>query len=939
MVELPTGTVTFLFTDLEVSTRLWEQEPDRMRDALARHDVILRHAVAAHGGTVVKGRGDGVHAAFATAHDAVAAAVDGQIALGDESWSVSEPLAVRMGLHTGVAELRDGDYFGSAVNRAARLMDLAHGGQIVCSQASADLAGEFLPASVTLVDVGEHRLRDLSRPERVFQIVHPELRSDFPLLRSVDAFPGNLPFQTSSFIGREREISRALDALRESRIVTLSGVGGVGKTRLAYQVAAQVLPDFRDGAWLVELAGVRDPVGVVDAFAAVFAITPRAGQSMDEALADFLGAKRLLLVVDNCEHLLDAVAKLVVRVERSCAYVRFLATSREGLAVDGERVVPVPSLDTPDDDNSLAAVATSESVQLFVERAAASDVDFELDSKNFPFVTQVCRRLDGVPLAIELAAARITMMNPAELANALDHRFDVLAGGRRGGIERHQTLRATIDWSYDLLTERHRRLLARLAVFAGGCTRQAADAVCTGDPIEPGAVFQLLGDLVARSLVVADRSGSDTRYRLLETIRAYAEERLDEYGETRAVRDRHARYWVERGRTLADGLRGPDQIEWGNRLTDEHDNLMAAMFHALDTQDVDLAIGELVAMDATRGLQTGYELRLPAEAVIALPGAAEHPDYLAALVVAAFHAAERGDLDRADQHLDMAAALAGESNTEDGPTSPTALSVAALHVNELAGQARGAWRDAATASVEAAELSRARGRPLPAASRSAAFNLAMAGDDEAAIPLAHEAVELSRRAGVPGELAASIAVLALALAAHDPRRSHDLIDEAADLHARHDYEANNDLLFMAFAAARLADWPLTARFARRSIRHLHWSNQRPRVGGMLNVAASALADSDPRAAATLLGAARSFAPRRPTGTSSPSGAPIGDGRGAGLVVELRRATTTRVRETLGDELMSELREQGASLDPDTAVAFALSSIDAFLARVPEDGHG
>ena len=461
---------------------------------MARHDEIVRDAIESHDGHVVKTTGDGFHAAFATARRRV-----GRGVVGAADASAGEPpvraaccVKVRMGVHTGEARVRDGDYYGSALNRAARLMAVGHGGQIVCSQATADLARDELAEGVALVDLGEHRLRDLSQPERVFQVNAPGLMGTFAPLRSVDAFPGNLPLQVSSFVGRERELARVVKALDDARVVTLTGVGGVGKTRLALQVAAEVLPGFREGAWLVELAPVRDPDGVVDAFAAVFGVSARAGQSVEESLVEFLRTKQLLLVVDNCEHLLEAVADLVETLERSCAGVVVLATSREGLSLDGEQNLTVPSLAAPAVDADLETIAQSDAVVLFVQRAQRADADFALTPENAAAVVEVCRRLDGVPLAIELAAAQVTTMSPAELARGLDRRFDTLAGGRRRAVQRHQTLRAAIDWSYDLCSEPERRLLARMSVFAGGATRDAVEAVCAGDPIDGRAVFGLL---------------------------------------------------------------------------------------------------------------------------------------------------------------------------------------------------------------------------------------------------------------------------------------------------------------------------------------------------------------------------------------------------------------------------------------------------------------
>jgi predicted ATPase/class 3 adenylate cyclase len=545
MSALPSGTVTFLFTDVEGSSRLWEQFPDAMRDALARHDEIVRSAIESHVGYVVKTTGDGAHAAFATAPDAVEAAVRAQVQLLGAVWPLPGGLRVRMGLHTGHAELREGDYYGPAVNRAARVAAAAHGAQIVISHATEELVRDALPVGVGLLDLGEHRLRDLSRPERVFQVTAPGLPREFAPLRTLDAFPGNLPLQVSSFVGREEELERVGDALVVSPIVTLTGVGGVGKTRLALQAAAEVLPRFGDGAWLCELQVVRDPDAVVDAVAGVFRVNTRPGSTLEESLLAYLRDQELLLVLDNCEHLLKPVARLVARVVASCPGVRVLATSREGLNVRGEQILVVPSLAVPEDTMTVDAWSGCEAVRLFSDRARAAKADFAVDGANAEAVGRICQRLDGVPLAIELAAARITAMNPVELGRRLDRRFRLLSGGERVAIERHQTLRAAIDWSYDLLDEAEQRLLARVAVFAGGWSLEAAEAACAGDPIEGDDVFELLASLVSRSLVVADDQGPDTRYRLLETIRQYGEERLADAGETDLLRRRHAEYYRE----------------------------------------------------------------------------------------------------------------------------------------------------------------------------------------------------------------------------------------------------------------------------------------------------------------------------------------------------------------------------------------------------------
>jgi predicted ATPase/class 3 adenylate cyclase len=567
VVGAPSGTVTFLFTDIEGSTRMWQVDEEAMREAVSRHDELLRTSVVEHGGRIFSTAGDGVAAVFAGAEAAGRAAETARDRLQAEGWPTVEPVRVRMGIHSGEAEERDGDYFGSAVNRAARLMAVGHGGQVLCSATTAEL----VEGKVALLDLGEHRLRDLDKPVHLFQVG----AGLFPPLNSVDAFPGNLPLQVSSFVGRRRETDRVAKAIEECRVVTLTGVGGVGKTRLAVQVAAEVLPRFREGAWLVELAPVRDPEGVVAAFASVFGLGPRVGMTLQEALVEFLRTKQLLMVVDNCEHLLDPIARLASVLERSCSSLVLLATSREGLALEGERVIPIPSLASPEPDANLDQLAGSEAVALFVDRATGADPDFFLSAQNAASVSQICARLDGVPLAIELAASQITVMTPAELAGRLDRRFETLAGGRRGAVQRHQTLRAAIDWSYDPCSSSEQRVLSRLSVFAGGCTREAAEVVCSGDPVDRGAVFPALRGLVGKSLVVAERDHPETRYRLLETIREYAEERLAETGETGEVRTRHAWSCVQFARRTSADLFGARHVDAERRLRAEGDNFMA----------------------------------------------------------------------------------------------------------------------------------------------------------------------------------------------------------------------------------------------------------------------------------------------------------------------------------------------------------------------------
>jgi predicted ATPase/class 3 adenylate cyclase len=931
VTDLPSGTVTFLFTDVEGSTRIWEEHPDAMREALGLHDTIVRAAIEAHDGYVVKTTGDGFHAAFAAADRGVSAAIAAQRGLEDVAEPGIAPLRVRMGLHTGVASLRDGDYFGSSLNRAARLMGVAHGGQVVCSQATADLAREVLAEGVSFRDLGEHRLRDLTRAERVFQVCVDGLSLEFPALVSVDAFPGNLPLQVSSFIGRERDLARVSEALRDARVITLTGVGGVGKTRLALQVAAEVLPRFREGAWLVELAAVRDPDGVAAAFSATFGLTARVGQTLEQALVEFLGAKQLLLVVDNCEHLVEAVADVVDAIERSCPGVVILATSREALVLEGERILGVPVLAAPVASADMAAIAVSDAVELFVDRARGVDADFELGAGNAVAVAQVCRRLDGVPLAIELAAAQADVMSPSELAAALDHRFETLAGGRRRAVKRQQTLRATIDWSYDLLDETQRRLLARLAVFEGGCSREAVQAVCAGAPIEARETFGLLSDLVKRSLVVAERDRSQTRYRLLETIREYGEERLAELAETAALRARHGDYYAELVIGVGEELHGPHQVEAAMRYSAEWENIFAAMNHAIDTENFERAM-RLISGTFVFGESPGFVTLFPIAAILEMEGVAEHPRYPSAVALGAQQAALRGERVAAYSLCDEALHAAERLDLSDR----FELDVQVATTRAVLAYSTGMIVDAARNMQQSANSARAAGRDeiLAIALGSAAMFYAMAGDTDTAIPLATEGLAIARAIGAPMVISRCLAPLAGALAESDPVQAKTLLRESIQLVDQFD-DSWSELSQAVLISARLGDWSQTMGLAARAIRHLQWMGERPLLAAMLNVAARGLAPSNPESAAIIQGAAHHLVTTDATARQSRSpGAAHASEAGsadqgppqASFVTNVRRETTALLRKTLGDEQLRELRAQGASMNADDAVAYTLANL-------------
>jgi len=575
-VDDKSSLTTFLFTDIEGSTRLWEREPERMRQALARHDALARGAVESNRGVVVKTTGDGVHAAFDDPLDAIAATLQLQRAIADPRATNDLPLPIRCGVHAGAVERRDNDFYGSAVNRGARIMSAAHGGQILVSHAVATLIADRLPQGIALRDLGSVRLRDLAHPERIYQLVDPDLRRDFPALRSMEATPNNLSHQITSFIGREREFAEVKKMLRDARLVTLHGAGGLGKTRLSLQVAADVLDEYPDGVWFIELAPITDARLVPQSLASVLGVKEEAGRPVTEALVKFVKDRKLLLVLDNCEHLTSACAEMAKELLRAGAEVRILATSRESLRISGETLYDLSPLAAPDEGEqpTPAALARYEAVRLFVERATAAMPAFKLNEKNAVAVADICRRLDGIPLALELAAARVRALSVENIALRLSDRFRLLTTGDRTALPRQQTLRALIDWSHDLLTEPEQTMFRRLGVFVGGWTLEAAEAVCAGGEISETDVLDLLARLVEKSLVTLDPDNG--RYRLLETVRQYAQERLVGVNDEVAVRDKHLDYFVQLAEKARPALLGPEQGEWLARLDLERENILAA---------------------------------------------------------------------------------------------------------------------------------------------------------------------------------------------------------------------------------------------------------------------------------------------------------------------------------------------------------------------------
>jgi len=573
--SLPTGTVTFLFTDIEGSTKLWEAHPDVMRAALARHDALMREAIVSADGVVFKTVGDAFCAAFAMAPDAVSAVLAAQLAMVTEPWPEATPIKVRTALHTGAVERRDGDYFGPALNHAARLLATAHGGQTLLSQTAYDLVRDGLPDAVSLRDLGTHQLKDLARPGQVYELRHPSLPADFPPIRSLSTHPNNLPQQLTSFIGREKEFVEIRALLGRTHLLTFTGSGGSGKTRLCLQIAADALEQFPDGVWFVELAPLSDPGLVPQTVATLLGVKEEPGKQITQTLATHLKDKRLLLLLDNCEHLLNSSARLSDALVRQCPGVKILTTSREALGIAGEQTYRVPSLSLPDRKQAQTAQTLSvyESARLFIDRALSVRPDFRINNQNAPAVASLCCRLDGIPLAIELAAARVRTLSVDEIDGKLDQRFRLLTGGSRTALPRQQTLRSLIDWSYDLLHDAEKLLVRRLSVFAGGWTLDAAERVCGGEGLADGEVLELLSSLSDKSLVLAEQTNGRSRFRMLETVRQYAREKLVETGGREALRARHRDYFLALAEEAGPKLMGADQADWLRRLEAENDNM------------------------------------------------------------------------------------------------------------------------------------------------------------------------------------------------------------------------------------------------------------------------------------------------------------------------------------------------------------------------------
>ncbi len=937
-MSIPSGTVTLLFSDIEGSTRLWEQSPTAMAEALERHDQLLRMAMDEHHGYVFKTIGDAFCVAFEVCHDALRAALATQHSLMRESWPSEAEIRVRLALHTGVCQERDGDYFGPTVNRTARLMAIAHGGQVLVSGVSAELLTDFPADEAMLRDLGQHRLRDLGRPEHVWQLQSPSVPSEFPPLQSLDnpELPNNLPELLSSFVGRDEELTEVRALLGEHRLVVLTGAGGSGKTRLAMQAAAELLDGDGEGVWLVELASVNDEGLVPNAVASAMGIQEMLDVAPFETLVSTLSNQNVLLILDNCEHLIGACSKFADEVVRNCPRVRILATSREPLGVEGERVYRVPSMSLPDDEaETLADIGNSDAVSLFIGRAR--EVEYLIHDGDVALVASICKRLDGIPLALELAAARLSAMSLSQLNERLDQRFRLLTGGSRNVMARQQTLQALVDWSYGLLSPAERSVLCRLSVFVGGFTLEAAESVCSNELVDEFDVANVLHSLVAKSLVVADRGLGSVRFRLLETIRQYsAQKLLDTEGDEVAmgVHDRHADHFIA---LAVGGDRGAEHFGKNKSLDVEAENLRAMFSHCAAsprrTEDIMSVFVSLVWYFVSR---PSYDLVPYLADAVKRHGESETSLFANALITL-------GQLEMSFSLLDDAKVAAAAAVVERG------LEIA---------RARG----------ELALQSRALGMM--------AMNAARRNDVELAAELTRQSIAAARESGQPQELAIALfsalggrigdalfteedvtrvvdEVRAIwsdvgygaGLAAVSSRVAHGALErgdiETATREWRHVLEvleesgalwwARNARVNLAIVLAGSGKYDEAGPLLRQSLREARRSGFRQDVGPLIELVGSqALVEGDAVRAARLFGAGRALSVHGlDIGTLSPN---------TQFEDDFERALESFFRAELGDEGFETQYAIGAELSVSAATELALERSRTSLRESDQVGN-
>jgi predicted ATPase/class 3 adenylate cyclase len=789
MRDFPSGTITFLFTDVEGSTRRWEQDSAAMRAAIERHFVLLDEAIRANNGVRYKIIGDAVQAAFPTALDAVLAAVAAQRALIAEDWGVLGPVRVRMALHTGAATPQDGDYRSPALNRLARLLAAGAGGQILLTEATRQLVRDLSTAEMDLqlVDLGEHQLRDLSEVERVFQLNAPGLPSDFPPLKSVDRQNHNLPPQPTPFIGREALTAEIRNRLQTPgvRLLTLTGPGGAGKTRVALHVADELVEAYDDGVWFVPLAPVAAPTLVAASIAGALGIREFPAESIEATLRAYLQPRRLLLVLDNFEHVAEA-SLLIADLLSHCPGIQVLVTSRAPLHISGEFELPIPPLELPSSgvplqiDDALA----SEAVRLFVDRARAVQNHFELTEDNVETVVAICRRLDGLPLAIELAASRVRLLPPKAILARLDNRLTLLTGGGRDRPERQQTLRGAIAWSHDLLDRPEETLLRRLAVFAGGWSLDAAEAIVDFGTDTPRSIFDGLDALHDASLIRLQEStdrdaAAAPRFAMLQTIREFATEQLDASGERAQVEENHASWYVDLAIAAEPHLPGPSAVSWLDRLENDHDNLRAALDWLRAQGDGERAVTLAAALWRFWWLRGHVaEGRDQLDVALAIEGASAAAARAAALDGAGVLAETQGDYDRAEALHREALALSRERHDKSGIARALGnLGVVAFD--------RGDEAQATTLLEESLALAREIGDQVLVATALNDLGIVAQkrGDLDRAERLLQESLTLRRQAGSSSEIARSLNNLgAVAFDRKDFELACHLFDESVMLY-------------------------------------------------------------------------------------------------------------------------------------------------------------
>lgn len=913
MNDLHESNVTFLFTDIEGSTVLWEQDSEKMRAALYRHDVLVRGAIESSGGRVFKTVGDAFHAAFSSASDALGAALDAQRALISEPWDEECRLKVRIALHTALAEERDGDYLGPPLNRAHRLLLAGHGGQVLLSAAARNAVHDRLPEGVVLRDLGERRLRNLLTPERIFQLLAPGLPEDFPPLNTLDTRRNNLPIQPTPLIGREREIKEIHGLLlrEEVRLLTLTGPGGTGKTRLGLQVAADMIDEYGEGAFFVALASSSTPTTAVSTIIQALGVVETGDQGPFERLKEYLSAKEMLLVLDNFEQIVEA-GSLVSELLAACPRLKVLVTSRTALRLSGEHQYAVPPLKLPEPHRlpSIERLREYEAVKLFVERASAVKTGFSSTRENTPAVAELCVRLDGLPLAIELAAAHAKLLSPQAMLDQAGNRLKLLKGGARDLPTRQQTLRNTIDWSHDLLERDERVLFGRMAVFAGGCTLEAVEQICAAesDLNALGVVESLLDKSLLRR---EEGSDGEPRFTMLETIREYARERLEESGESLELGQRYAEHFLALAETAEPELMGPRQVEWMDLLETEHSNIRAALSWSLESGQIEQALrigGALGWFWYVRGYWSEGSRWL--EEGLAKDGVVSTSMRAKALLASGNLLLVQGDLQRAEASLEESLALHRKLEDRRGIVySLSYLSFVSSQQGDLE-RASGLLQESLALARES-RVSRDIGFVL---NDQAALEMFLS-HHERATALLEESLTLMREAGDKQCIAAAYGNLGMAAlyqgdyerAAASMEQAQVFSEEVGDRGAYWGHVANCGLV-----ALLQEDWGLATTLSKESLivfREMAFKQAAVECLEVLACAAGTIGDAS--RAARLLGA--SEAQREYIGLPMPA-----------IDFEMLQPYLNSARSRLGEKVWEAARGEGRLMFLEEAVEYALA---------------